>query len=379
MEYPGLKENILVVTKEPLAGANFKNLIHLLLENHLDVDFRYLPRVLYSMFLSSLFAFYRIGEHYKFDKKIEETTIEKDPIFVIGHWRSGTTYLHNLLCLDEKRGYFTTFSVFLPEVFLTGDKFLKKIVAKSFPKKRPMDEVDLDIDLPQEEEYAIAAVLPFSSHHSLCFPRNALYYTRYIYMGDDVLSTVVEKWKKYYLYLLKKMTYYQGGKQLVLKNPSNTARVGLLLEMFPNAKFIHICRNPYHVYLSTIRFLKSMLSYFCLQTPLSDRDVIAELVFSMYKKMHMKYFKERKLIPDGNLIEIKYEDFIKNPQSELKRIYSTLKIDGYEDVKNKFQDYISGQKNYKSRKYEIDEKLKNKIYKNWKPIFEKMGYKKDDF
>jgi hypothetical protein len=57
---------------------------------------------------------------------------------------------------------------------------------------------------------------------------------------DNIPKNVIEEWKEIYLYLLKKETLYRDGKRLVLKNPANTARVTLLLEMFPNARFVHI-------------------------------------------------------------------------------------------------------------------------------------------
>ena len=57
-------------------------------------------------------------------------------------------------------------------------------------------------------------------------------------------------WKKEYLQTIKYITFKSKGKQLVLKSPPNTERICLLLQMFPQAKFIYIYRNPYHMYYS---------------------------------------------------------------------------------------------------------------------------------
>jgi len=74
------------------------------------------------------------------------------PLFVIGHWRSGTTYLHNLLSLDPSYGYCSTFQTILPGVFLGSEQTFKPLVTASIPTTRPMDDVPMGPDLPPEEE-----------------------------------------------------------------------------------------------------------------------------------------------------------------------------------------------------------------------------------
>lgn len=132
-----MKENTLVVTKEPLAGDTLSNLLRLLVQNRFKIDFRYMPRMLYAITISSIMAPFRIKEHIMFEKTIKETEIKHDPIFILGHWRSGTTYLHNVLSLDKNLGYFSTFHAMLPGVFLGSGKRFKPFVASSIPKKSP--------------------------------------------------------------------------------------------------------------------------------------------------------------------------------------------------------------------------------------------------
>ena len=51
-------------------------------------------------------------------RRIARTQLQGDPIFVIGHWRSGTTLLHELLVLDERHTYSNTYDCFCPNHFL---------------------------------------------------------------------------------------------------------------------------------------------------------------------------------------------------------------------------------------------------------------------
>ena len=168
------------------------------------------------------------------------------------------------------------------------------------PEKRRQDNFILDVDGPGEEEFGIANMIPYSFYHGLSFPNKRKFYTRYIAL-DDVPPNVVRKWKRTYLYYLRKLTLDSGGKQLVLKNPPNTARVKLLLELFPNAKFINICRNPYNVFPSTVKMYNNLIPPFFLQKP--DTEKPDDVIFDIYEDMHRKYFEEKHLIPEENLVE----------------------------------------------------------------------------
>jgi hypothetical protein len=374
MEYVQLKENTLRVTREPLAGTSLTNLMRLLLENRFNIDGRYLPRLLYAMTISGLATPLRIKEHLQFDSTIKKTEIEHHPLFILGHWRSGTTYLHNLLSLDATRGYVSTLHALIPDVFLGSGTLVNSIVTKSLPNKRPMDDVSMGSELPQEDEFALAALCPYSPNHELCFPRNWTYYNRYIYM-DDVPQTVKDAWKTTYRYLLQKETLSCGGKQLILKNPSNTARVNLLLEMFPNAKFIHIYRNPYHVYRSMMKLILSIVPYMCLQQP-PTVPIVENQVLQVYKRIYIKYLNERGNIPQKNLIEVRYEDFIQRPLEYVKDIYSRLELDGFQASENKFKDYVASQEQMKKQQYTLDEQLKERIHSEWKFTFDAFHYEK---
>jgi len=360
------------VTFEPLAGSTFTNLLRLLGQNHFKIGIIGVPRLLYSLLMSFVISPLNVYEKIKFNKKIMETEIKKPPIFIIGHWRSGTTYLHNLFSQDTNFAYPTTFQTVTPAVFLRFEKLIKPIVESSLPPKRPQDDIDLGADLPQEDEYGIGNLSPYSFYHGWCFPQNMEFYYNFVCM-DNVSKNYIDEWKKIYIYYLKKLTLYNKGKQLVLKNPSNTGRVKLLLEMFPDAKFIHIYRNPYHVFLSMKRNIEKEMTLYCLQKP-HDETVFEESMVNLYNKMHEKYFKEKKLIPKDNLIEIKYEDFLTRPVLEMKKIYQKLGLPGFKESEEKLQKYVATQSKIKTYKYKIDEKLQKKIYDYLKTTIDLWGY-----
>ncbi len=372
MDYQLSNKHALILNKEPLAGADLHTIFTLLIQNKFHVSIPYYPRIMYSLLLSSALSFFRIKET-NFVKKIDnKSIIKKPPLFLLGHWRSGTTYLHNVLSKDDQFGFFSTFDAYLPGVFLTGEKRLKPIVAGSIPKKRPMDDVAMDADLPQEEEYALGGTSIYSYYHGWIFPKNMEYYNNFVLL-DNVPQYIIDNFKRHYINLLKKATYKNNGKRLLLKNPSNTARIKILLDLFPDAKFVHIQRNPYHQYLSMIRFMKLVIPLYCVQNPPSF-DIIEKKMMNLYAKMYKKYFKERTLIPKRNLVEIRYEDFINDPYSETKKIYNCLELNNFSDVNMLIKDYILSQLEIKTASYNITDDVRNKVYSHWAFVFDEFEY-----
>jgi hypothetical protein len=364
--------NPLDVSFEPLAGSTLINLLRLLAQNRFKIDSIGFPRLVYSFLLSMALSPLNIYERIKFDKKINNTNISKPPVFIIGHWRSGTTYLHNLMAQDKNFIYPTTFQTITPGLFLGSEKLVKPIVKSSLPPKRPQDDVDLDCDYPNEEEYGIGNLSPYSFYNGWCFPKNMEYYNKFVLM-EGVSKETIEKWKKIYLYFLKKVYLNSNGQQLLLKNPSNTSRIKILLELFPDAKFIHIYRNPYHVFLSMKRNIEKEMTLYCLQNP-KNEELIEKTMVKLYNKMFKKYYEEKKIIKKSNLCEVKYEEFLEKPLNELERIYNQIEIPNFDIKKEIFKNYIDSQSTIKIHNYEHHREKKDLIYGYLKHTIDLWGY-----
>jgi len=348
------------VTFEPLAGSTLTNLLRLLAQNNFHVSMIGIPRIIYSLALSSIQSPLNLIERRYVKKYVESQSIQKDPIFIIGHWRSGTTYLHNLLTQDQEFRYPTTLQTVIPALFIKYGELFRPIVESSLPETRPEDNVPLGANLPQEEEYALGNLSPFSFYNGWCFPRNFNKYYDYVDFKDASQETI-EEFKQIYDLYLKKVSFYHKHKQLVLKNPSNTARVKLLLDLYPQAKFLFIYRNPYHVYLSMKRNIETEMTLYAIQNPPAWNQFESAMV-DLYLRMFHKYQQEKTLIPKGNLIEIQYETFIRTPVEEMKRIYQTLGFSDFQTKKTIFQQFVAAQTTIKKKKYSIDPTLKSHIY-----------------
>ena len=159
----------------------------------------------------------------------------------------------------------------------------------------------------------------------------------------------------------------------MLKSPQHTARIKLILEMFPQARFIHIYRNPYQVYQSTKRLHEFVYSISTFQK--FDSDKIHKRILNQYKEMYDIFFEEKNSIPDQQLIEIKFESFEDKPLDTLKMVYKTLNFPEFEEIEKRYETYLKSIDNHKKNKYkELNQSLKDEIYYNWQRNFNTWGY-----
>lgn len=233
-----------------------------------------------------------------------------------------------------------------------------------------MDDFTLEIDNPSEDEFAIANLTPYSLHHGLSFPKNIRYYARYCSF-ETIPQKIVTKWKDTYLYFLKKVTFFSKGKPLVLKNPINTFRIKQLLEIFPEAKFIHIHRNPFEVFASTLRMYRMMFPFFYLQKADINQE---EFIINLYLEMYNRYFEEKGLIPYGHLIEVRYDDLLQDPINTVKLIYKGLGLKGYQESEKAFISFISAQKSFRTNTHMLNDETREKIASRLHIVIKKLGY-----
>lgn len=314
--------------------------------------------------------FYRINER-KYAGMPELEGVE-DPVFIIGHWRSGTTFVHNVISKDPKFGYCTTYQTVFPHLMLWGRGFFKWCMKVVMPSSRPTDSLELNPEQPQEEEFALANMSPCSYYHFWCFPRHTDEYRRKYLVMKDLTDEELAEYKSCQKKMIDLALYVSGKKQFLSKNPPHTGKVKELLEMYPDAKFIYMVRNPYTVYKSTMSFVRNTLGTTQLQD-ISQEELEKEVLAS-YVALFDKYEADKKLIPEGHLIEVRFEDFEADPVAKTEEIYKTLNLGDFEAVRPLMAEYAGQKKGFKKNKYQYDEKTIAAVNKHWHKAVELWGY-----
>ena len=364
------KKGLSRIDQQFLAGGSFSNWVQLVRDNG-GIDLRYLTRSLYVSIAALLSAPFRVYENAKFGTRIQETQIQEPPVFILGHWRSGTTYVMRLMAKDPNFAVVTFVHTMIPGLYLSSPLF-RAVLGSSLPEKRPMDNVTVALDEGEEEEYALGNLSPYSFYHALSFPKRMReIFDKYV-LFDGVDPEVVEKWKAIYLRFLKKVTFSSGGKRLLLKNPANTSRIPAILDLFPDAKFIHVRRNPYVVYSSTMNWLDKEMTMTALQDV--DEASIRENALLNYEKLMLHYLEDREHIPEGNLVEIKFEDFEADPLSQIERIYRQFGMPLDAQARERMERYRASLRGYRKNAYHLDRSVRQELTRRWGFTIRRWNY-----
>jgi omega-hydroxy-beta-dihydromenaquinone-9 sulfotransferase len=341
-------------------------------ENQIDKMYR--SRARRISFLSRLFSSGFLLQRILFSKKVQKISFEDHPpLFILGLWRTGTTHLHYLMARDTSFGYLKNHQAFTFNFSLLSLDRLNKLLSIFVPGRRPQDNVKVTLDDPAEEEQALSTTTTRSSIHSFFFPQNRTYFNKY-HLFEGITEQEKSEWKRDYLYLLKNIAFYGKKRNLLLKNPHNTGRVKELLELFPNAKFIFIHRDPYTVFRSTKKLYNRMVSSQFLQH--CGQAEIEKLILEDNAKILRKYLAERNQIPKGNLVEIGFEALDTAPLETIDTIYRNLGLKGFDDARPAMDAYMESVKQYKRNTYRpLPQALLDKIHAHWDFWFEEFEYK----
>ena len=304
-----------------------------------------------------------------FGFRLSRTPLKDGPIFIIGHWRSGTTMLHEMLVLDQRYTFPTTYQCMAPHHFLVSAPWFTKM-RFLLPANRPMDNMPAGWDHPQEDEFALCNMGLPSPYAAMAFPDDWRQYQDYLSL-ENVPADERKRWMNSLKWFLQRLTFL-APKPVILKSPPHLARVKWLLETFPTARFVHIVRDPYAVYSSTIKLWKSLYETQGLQ--ISKYEDLDEYVFSNFERMYDAFERHRSLVDPRRFFELRYEDLVRNPTEQLRQLYEQLQLGGYEEVRPRLEQYLANVRDYKTNKHELDPELRRKIEDRWGPYMRKYGY-----
>jgi hypothetical protein len=242
-------------------------------------------------------------------------------VVIAGHWRSGTSLLHELLCSLPEFGFASTFACFNPHAFAaTRGRAVKQSDRSA---RRPMDAMLVRRDLPQEDEFGLLCLGAPSPYEAFLFPQAM---ANAVERCDPNTWTAAELacWQDAFRRFICSCALAFPGKPLVLKSPPHSLRISLIRRMAPDTRIITIVRDPRHVLASTQRMWREMWKLYALSRPPSE-DLSPDVISGMIK-LDSVLESELEALPSGTSIRLRYEDLTRAPERELERLLSFLKL-----------------------------------------------------
>jgi len=356
-------------------GFSVEAWLRLLSRNRCAVELPYchVPCVVtaVSIFHSGL----RLLQDAWFGTHFRNSTIRHAPLFIVGHWRSGTTLLHELLILDERHTFPNTYQCGAPHHFLLTEKWMTRLLWWLMPSRRPMDNMEAGWDKPQEDEFALCMLGQPSPYLTLGFPNHPPQ-DQDAFDLEGMPPRAVARWKSAFLLFLRQLTH-KDPRRLVLKSPTHSCRIPTLLELFPDARFVLIVRDPYDVFPSTVTLWKTLYTTHGLQTP--RFAALEEYVFSTFTHFHERLEKGKKLVRADRFHEVRYEDLLRDPLREMALLYERLELGEFEGVQPRLEQYFAAHAGYQTNRYgPLPPDLEAQIRQRWDAAIRQYGYQRED-
>lgn len=311
----------------------------------------------------------RLLQKARYGKQVA-ASVAQPPVFIVGHWRSGTTFLHELMVLDERFAFATSYQCFAPHHFLVSEWLFSR-TNFLLPRRRPMDNVETGWLHPQEDEFALLAMGAPSPYLRMAFPNHPPQDMEFLDM-DGVAPERLQKWQDALSLFLRTLSFRYKDRRIVLKSPPHTGRIGVLSKLFPGAKFIHIVRDPYAIFPSTRRLWQALDLAQGLQSP--KFAYLDEYVFESFERMYRAFEEQRRSLDESQICDVRYEDLVQDPVGQLAAIYDKLDLGGFEQVQPKLAEFAARQKDYQTNHHRLADETRAEIRRRWGEYFVRYGY-----
>jgi hypothetical protein len=310
-----------------------------------------------------------------YGRRIRATRPVAPPIFILGHWRTGTTFLQEMLWHDPRLATPSNYQTYSANHFLLTEYLAQRLLKFLLPAKRPMDNVTMQWESPQEDEWARVTMGLPSPYLRCAFSNEVPPFADYSDM-HGLSSAEIDVWKNGFIRFLQCVTL-RTGKRLVFKSPHNTGRIQLLHQMFPDAKFIHVTRHPFTFFPSTLRMYRSFDDSQSLQKP-KEKDGLETYVLETGKQMYESYGRYRPQLPDSQIMDVRYEDLIRDPLATMSEIYARLDLGSIDPAREGFERYLAPRTHYATNRHQLSDYWQQRISAEWREYFDEFGYSSDD-
>lgn len=316
----------------------------------------------------------------------------KDPVFIVGNARSGTTLFHRLLCGDHERfAYFRMWELLFPSLI---QKKLIWLLHSSLQSRFPQIHRRLEVWESRQlvelkRQHYIGVATPEEDEFLFLISFSSAMLTAFFPYVDE-LQHLVEFEQRPAATRRRIMRFYRGcinrqllchGERLTLlsKNPAFVSKMRDLAGEFPDAKFVYLLRNPFETIPSLLKLLQTILDGLGIESDHADAARRALVQGSIRDYLYALDVLEK--LPPERYAIVRYTDLIADPQATVENVYKRLNL----SISPSFDEHLaaerSRQKQYRSanayslEEFGIDQ---SELEKKLAPLIERFGFHPPD-
>jgi hypothetical protein len=272
----------------------------------------------------------------------------REPLFIVGLPRSGTTVLHTLLASDPDHRVPLTWEVMTPSP-PTHDNEKRRIqraisscncfnwLAPTFRQVHPVGA-----ELPQE---CVSLMAPTFMSDQF----DAMYYApsyRAWFFRQDLRPAY-----EYHRRFLQHLQVRQNARRWVLKAPTHMFALPSLLTVYPDALFVQTHRAPLDAMASVSSLITILRRVF---SDAVDPLTVCREAIDYWSKTLAKFLQERAVLAEHRICDVDYVEIHRDPLAVVRRIYGHFGWSLSQTVEERMRRALASQPEERHRLHRYD-------------------------
>lgn len=327
------------------------------------IPMRRWPRLALYVARHLSFAPLRALEGALHNRAIRQQPLAAPPVFIVGHWRSGTSFLQTLFGVDPQMTTNTVYRAVFPGTYLLTERWLKPalgLAARALRLDYEIQRSRLDFDLVAEADVALCllgSAYAYSWGH--LYPERFEAWMRRLVLAPSAAER--DGWLAHQDFLLRKLSYAAGGRRVVSKTPGDMGRVAALRAQYPEARFVYISRDPIDVFHSNLYLWDVIQRRIALQT--LPRARLEEIVIGTWRELMQAHRAQWAAVPAAQRVSIDYAELRRDPIACMRGVYAALGLGPAPE--EAWRRFLADQPAYRGGRYETSPALRARLEAAW--------------
>ncbi|MFK7819573.1 MAG: sulfotransferase [Planctomycetaceae bacterium] len=315
---------------------------------------------------------FRVWESLLYQRSVERFELHPQPVFIIGYWQSGHSVLHNLMACDPQFSTVRLRHTILPSAYRTLGPVIGRHLERNLPADREVDSLPGGLESLQGDDFLLAGLTELSAYYGYVFPDAAERILKQSLFFDGVSSSRIAAWRRTYETAIRAVSAEQGRSRFLSRNAANTCRIPQLLQMFPDAKFVHVHRHPDDAFGVQQRRWASLTENWSLQGVQPKK--VRQHTLGTYEPMMRRYLQDRKLVRSTHVAEVAHADLVAAPVETLDRLYKKLALGAFDQIQAAVEQYAAADNGALIEARELSSADRREVRTRWQFAFDAFGY-----